>query len=328
MKRAILTIFALASLVVANAQSPKDLPAAVAKSYSKQIDAAVSDEFNGKKLDWSKWGRRNTGGYMVERYVDDKSLVVMESESNGGERVEYVSVKATTKDGKPRTAGIVTKTTGYFGFYVVKFRINGLGEDVLKDNKTIWHPSVWSGINSNIAESTKKVKNSGNWLEIDLMEWETGHNGWSCDAPARFVPSGGGKSRKVVTSGKGQEKAVLTNTIKHTDGAWATVGFEYSPDYLRIWEWRDGKWVDLNVRDVRFVDEDMARPELSYTPSTIGRAAAQPCFWLLGNVVSRYLYKGIEDGTCKYYMGDHSVDFDYFRYYPHKSVESAEWSCR
>lgn len=246
---------------------------------------------------------------------------------DGGKQVEYVSVKATVKDGEPRTAGIVTKSAGYFGFYVVKFRINGLGEDALKDNKTIWHPSVWSGINSNIAESKKRVKHTGSWLEIDLMEWETGHNGWSCDAPARFVASDG-KSRKVVTSGKGQEKAVLTNTVKHIDGEWATVGFEYSPDYLRIWEWKDGKWNDMNIRDVRFVDENKERAELSYTPSTIGRSAAQPCFWLLGNVVSRYLYKGIEDGSCKYYRGDHSIDFDYFRYYPHKSVEKTQWSCR
>ncbi len=327
MKREILSVALIAAVSMAIAQSPSDLPTAVAKSYSTKIDAKVSDEFNGTKLDWSKWGRRNTGGYMVEKYVDDKSLVVMESDTKGGERVEYVSVKATTKDGAPRTAGIVTKSAGYFGFYVVKFRINGLGEDVLKDNKTIWHPSVWSGINSNIAESTKRVKHTGNWIEIDLMEWETSHNGWACDAPARFVPKEG-KSRKVVTSGKGQEKAVLTKAIKHKDGEWATVGFEYSPDYLRIWEWRDGKWVDLNIQDVRFVDDNKDDPALSYTPTTIGRSAAQPCFWLLGNVVSRYLYKSIEDGSCKFHKGDHSIDFDYFRYYPHKSVENTKWSCR
>ncbi|WP_068473293.1 hypothetical protein [Saccharicrinis aurantiacus] len=318
----IVLIITLGLTQLSVSQSSQQLPKGTKENYTKYIDYSISDEFNGKGLDLTKWGRRNTGGYMVERYHADSTLVVMEQDGDA----KYVSIKASAKDGPIRTAGIVSRASGYYGFYVVKFRYRGFDSDDVRTNKSIWHPSVWSGCQDNI-DGVKRttVKGKSPWLEIDFMEWETGPNGWSCDAPARFTDSKG-KKRKVITKGPGLEKAILNEPVNIMDDRWQTIGLEYSPDHLKIWAWDGNNWNHIGERVATFVDVDEAAPEKSYTISTIGKPARTPMFWLLGNVVSRYLYPKIEDGTSKYNKDDLAVDFDYFRYYRHASAEKLDWS--
>lgn len=156
------------------------------------------------------------------------------------------------------------------------------------------------------------------------MEWETHKHGWSSDAPARLVDSTGVK-RKVITKGPGLEKAIMKDVVAIHDDRWQTIGLEYSPDYLKLWQKKEGRWTDYSDRLVTFVDDDPDKPESKYTITTIGRKAAQPAFWVLGNVVSPYLWPRIEDGTIKHTMHDMSFDIDYFRYYRHRSVQDADW---
>lgn len=298
------------------------LPKQISNSYTKEVDPAISDEFNSKKLDASKWGRRNTGGIYIEKYVNDKSLVKMGSDADG---TSYVSMIGTASDGKIRTGGIVSKSTGHFGFYVVRFRFEGLNSEGVTKNKTIWHPSVWGASRSNIAESDMVVANNGNWLELDFMEWYTPSNGWAAHTVARFVDKNG-KSRMV--SSKDNEKARMTEAQIEEYSEWATIGLEYTPDYLKMWRWVDGKWSEMEGNVVRFVDIDPSNPAASYTLTTIGRDSATPTFWIIGNVVSRFLYAKIKDGSVVHTMEDMRADFDMFRYYPHKSVENKHWSWR
>ncbi|TWT80251.1 hypothetical protein CA13_16640 [Planctomycetes bacterium CA13] len=325
MRITLIALLLLCCSVCGLAQEVTDLPAESSRHYADAIDPSISDEFNSSRLDTQKWGRRNTGGASVADHSGDDSLIVMESEeSDDHSSTQYVSVKATAKNGPVRTGGIVSRASGYYGFYVVRFRYRGLNSPEVIEKKTIWHPAVWSGKSDNIDDANRTTASDGYWLEIDFVEWETQTGGWSCDAPARLVDSKGVK-RKVVTKGHGMEKAIMKDEVAIHDARWQTVGLEYSPDFLKLWQWKNGRWEYYNDRHVAFVEDDLRRPESKYTITTIGKKAAQPCFWLLGNVVSRYLVPAIESKTIKHTMEDMSFDIDYFRYYRHKSIQDADW---
>ncbi|MFI3322140.1 MAG: hypothetical protein R3Y50_06405 [Rikenellaceae bacterium] len=314
---------------VAIAQLPSQLPTKSSKIYANSADKRLSDEFNGKEVNWAKWNRRMDGGVGIEDYVTDGSLVVMESEECNGEHVEYVSMKATTIDGKPRTAGLVGETSGHFGFYTVRFRFKGLNTEDVKKNMTIWHPSVWSSVFTH-QTFDREAKISGdnlNWLEIDLMEWETGLNSWSCDAPARFTDSKG-EMRRAVRSGEDMEKAMIKECEDRDHEQWTTLGLEYADTHMKLWEWIDGKWVDISDREVKIIDDNLECPEKSFTPSSIARSVCKPMYWIVGGVVSRFLYPSIQDGTCTHSLADAQFDYDFFRYYPLKSIENEHWAWR
>ena len=321
-----LSMFMLAAFCMSvSGQTVASLPAEVRRRYVAEVDASISDEFNAASLDTNKWGRRHSRPESVGKFAGDESLVAMESETSPADTtVRYLSVKATAKGGAPRTAGIVSRASGYFGFYVVKFRYRGLDAPDVQQKRTIWHPSVWSAITDHAKDKSRKSTNSRFWLEIDLMEWETAKHGWSSDAPARLVDSTG-EVRKVVTKGPGLEKAIMKDEVAIADDGWQTVGLEYTPEYLKLWQWKNGEWGNYSDREVNFVEHDLQTPESRYTISTIGRKAAQPCFWVLGNVVSPYLLPRIEAGTVTQTMRDMSFDIDFFRYYRHKSIEEADW---
>ncbi|MFI3285868.1 MAG: hypothetical protein R3Y08_04365 [Rikenellaceae bacterium] len=330
MKRCLLFIALLGICNFATAQLPSELPTSSKRIYSKRPDCRISDEFNDGEINWSKWNRRMDGGVAIEDYVTDGSLVVLESEMDGDQEVNYVSMKALTRDGKPRTAGIVGETSAHFGFYVVRFRFRGLDSADVKANKTIWHPSVWSSVftHQTFDRAAKISGENRNWLEIDLLEWETGFNTWSCDAPARFVDSKG-EMRRAIRSGEEMEKAMIKECDQdRVHEEWVTLGLEYSDTHMKLWEWIDSRWVDISDREVKIIDDNVESPESSFTPSSLARSVCKPMYWILGGVVSRFLYPEIQDGTTTYSMADAHFDYDFFRYYPLKSIEKEHWAWR
>ncbi len=318
-------LFYLAETLPTFAQDVKELPREVSKNYEQVIDQSISDEFNASKLDKKKWARRNTGGAYVEDYFRDKSLVTFESEREGATSTKYISMKGIASDGKIRTAGIVSTASGFYGFYVTRFRFRGLSTENVAKHKTIWHPSVWGGMLDNADGVVKRTNKSKYWLELDMMEWDPAKNGWGSHTNARFLDSNG-KSR--IVNVRNEEKAKMVDDIQYPKEEWITLGLEYTPEELVAWQWKDNKWVKINDREVKFVDIDKSNPEASYTIDKIGKESRQPIFWMLGNVVSRYLYKRIENKTVTHSMDDMSVDFDYFRYYPHVSTTGGHWSWR
>lgn len=324
MIRTISAVFLLISFwQLANAQSSQQLPAGTREQYVSYVDASISDEFNASKLDLNKWGRRATGGYMVSDFLNDSSLVVMKSQMlQDGEKVNYLSIKGIGEDGPIRTAGIVSKATGYYGFYVVRFRYEGFDNPLTKQEGTIWHPSVWGAETNHAARLKRNIGKQDFWVEIDFMEWEG--RCWSSDAPARLVDSKG-KKRKVITKGEGIEKCVMRKEVQKFDNEWQTIGLEYSPEYFKLWEWKNGKWQPMGDRVVRFVEDDAEVPESKYTLATMGKKARTPVFWLIGNVVSRYLYPKIEDGSTQKAKNNMNVDFDFFRYYRHVDAVKMDW---
>lgn len=309
------------------AQTVKELPKKVRCNYVNYIDASVSDEFNSNKLDEKKWTRRNSGGASIQDYYKDTSLVKMEQErETDGGVINFVSLKASAPKGKPKTAGLVNTASAFYGFYTVRFRFRGFNTDEVKEKGSIWHPSVWCGITNHNADIKKmSTKKNDHWTEIDFMEWENGANGWSSDAPSRFKDSKGVK-RKVITKGKGAEKAIMTKgPIQEYAPIWQTLGLEYTPEYLKLWQWIDGEWKHIGNRVINFVEDDLQTPENSYTLSTIGKKARKPVFWVLGNIVARHIAAKINKGINKHTMNDLSVDFDFFRYYRHKEAENMDW---
>ena len=307
-------------------QTVKELPKETKENYVSYRDASISDEFNDDVLDTNKWGRRNTGTSSTKNHYKDESLVTMEKEKLGDNvETNFVSIKGTAKNGPIITAGIVSRASGYYGFYVVRFRFRGFDTQEIKDKGTIWHPSVWSGRQDNIDGVDRFSSAADHWIEIDLMEWENGENGWSSDAPARFTDSKGIK-RKVITKGAGAEKAIMKKEVVQSyQPVWQTIGLEYTPDYLKLWKWDEDDWVCYGERVVRFVDDDMVNPEIKYSINSIGKKARKPCFWLLGNIVAGYINERVEKGTNMQTMDDMSVDFDFFRYYRHVGAEHIDW---
>lgn len=304
-------------------QTSQQLPEGTHENYVTYRDASISDEFNGSKLDLKKWGRRNTGGYMVEDFHKDSSLVTMESRDlRNGNQVNYVSVKGIGEDGPIRTAGIVSRASGYYGFYVVRFRYRGFNTVDVTEYGNIWHPAVWAARTDHIDGVSRTTCGSDFWLEIDFMEWVGKY--WGSDAPARITDSKGVK-RKVVTKEPGLEKGIMREKVAILDSVWQTIGLEYSPEHLKLWEWKEGQWRHIGDRVVEFVEDDLVIPESRYTISTIGRKARTPAFWILGNVVSRYLYDDIENGTTNRAMNDVAIDFDFFRYFRHVDTEEMDW---
>ncbi|GAA4236419.1 hypothetical protein GCM10022291_20710 [Postechiella marina] len=307
------------------AQSPQQLPEN-GNQYESFRDNSISDEFNSKTLNTAKWGRRNTGGGSIQGHENDKSLVVMEKETLKGQTTNYVSIKGTTENGSPKTAGLVSNASAFYGFYTVKFRFRGFDDPEVIEKGSVWHPSVWSAIGNYTGGKKKSsIKNSDSWTEIDFMEWENRANGWSSDAPSRFRDSKGVK-RKVLTKGKNAEKAIMTKGPFQTYApVWQTIGLEYTPEYIKLWQWKNGEWAHMGKRVVKFVKEDEVNPESKYTISTIGKSARKPTFWYLGNIVAGFILEKVENGTNTHTIKDLSVDFDFFRYYRHKSTKNLDW---
>ncbi|NIJ45931.1 hypothetical protein FHR24_002402 [Wenyingzhuangia heitensis] len=308
--------------VCAKAQTPKELPNKNGEQYTTYRDNSVSDEFNSNSLDTNKWSRRNSGGASIQNYDTDESLVVIEKDADG---TQYISIKASAPNGVPKTAGIVNKASAFYGFYTVRFRFRGFNTSDVKEKGSIWHPSVWCGVTNHHSDDKRKSTKSKFWTEIDFMEWENGANGWSSDAPARLTDSYR-KTRKVVTKGKDAEKAIMTKgPFKTYAPEWQTLGLEYTPEYIKLWQWKNGKWEHIGERVVHFVEEDVTTPEKKYTLSTIGKNARQPTFWVLGNIVAGYILKKVEEGTTTHTMNDLATDFDFFRYYRHNSILDEDW---
>ncbi|WP_109830914.1 LamG domain-containing protein [Reichenbachiella versicolor] len=305
--------------IVTQAQTVSQLPSGTKENYVNYRDASISDEFNSKKLDNKKWARRNTGNETTTPYINDKSLVQMEKEG----RVQYVSIKAERKDDEYRTAGIVSAATGYYGFYVTRFRYRGVDTPEVKKKRTVWHPSIWGARLDNVEGKNRTSCPPDFWLELDFMEWKNGSNGWGSHTNARMLDSKG-KRRNIIPAK--HEKAEMKDHADITDDRWQTIGLEYSPEHLKLWLWEDGQWKEYGDRVVNFVEDNNKVPESKYTQSSIGKKSRTPVFWILGNIVARYIYRQIQEGKNQRTSEDMSFDIDFFRYYRHIEAVDMDWA--
>lgn len=278
------------------ASSYAQLPKEIRKIYKNKIDIRVSDEFDGNgEVDLSKWNYRQTkpnGIATGENFVRKVN----------GNLVCY-GWKREKKAG-----GIVAKMQTHFGFIYTKFKVSG----IVNSQQTVWHPSIWSGQCNGQTDATKEcLKTGGNWLEIDMMEFEnTPTARWSSDAPARLKVSELKKSVKVndVNGRKlGYEKAVMIKKVTEGFHEWKRLGLEYHPEYLQLWEVKDHEWLKLGRRIIF----DNKKPTIGSIP----KACATPMFWYIGNLFNPYKnQKFVEEEVT-----NSTLEVDYFRFYPIKN---------
>ncbi|MFI3277431.1 MAG: hypothetical protein SNH13_02790 [Rikenellaceae bacterium] len=288
--------------------------------YASKPDYSISDEFDSDAKYEQKWKRRilpTKVGKSVDQ--NDPSLVTFESDND----VKYISFKGVADDDKGkniRTSGIISQKTAYGGFYVTRFRILGLDTEKCKTHGTIWHPSIWCAKWGKDYDTSNFKKNES-WLEIDFIEWEG--KSWSCDAPARFLFSNGVMG-KVNDRDKVDFGAIKASVLDEKDNLnrdhtqWTTLGLEYNSKFIKIWEYKDGKWINISSRTVDFVDENPNRLEDSFRQASLGKSAYKPVIWVLGNVTSPWMLGRLtgDNDAKRPSCEDMSIDIDFFRYYP------------
>ncbi|MDO6801341.1 hypothetical protein Q4595_02655 [Wenyingzhuangia sp. 1_MG-2023] len=274
-------MFAIACVFTTIGVNAQKLPKELKGIYECKPDAKYSDEFNGK--------RKNNS-------FDTKKWHYRESTKKGlGQGQEFVE----EKDGKLFCYGIKEKrksgaivSNDYFQYvwYAVKWKTTG----IYHNKRNAWHPSVWGSL-----DDTKKGKVPGtyekgmSWMEIDIMEfstWKASGTDWNADAPAYIWVDSIQKRAKVNKLGKkfGWKKAMMTDGKKdkykgkvigsHSFDEWQTLGMEYHPEYLQLWQIDNGEWVKIGHRVV-FTNNDV-KPSLR----TVPKKAVKPLYWYIGNL--------------------------------------------
>lgn len=261
-------IFIIITTGIAYSQTPPD---AVKQSYDTVINWDVSDNFDF--LDLDKWCYRKPDNLTGD---GRKYVSIVDS--------SYLSIKCDVSDEKG--GGISGLNYCRFGFFVTKFRIEGITTGV----KSHTHPAIW-GYRYNMGETGKLAPVEGNdWMELDWMEYFSWSNPpcWNSDAP----PNLDGVREKELRS------IMLDNGIKTVFGQWETIGLEYHPDYMQVWEFVDGSWKKLGRR-VNAGDVQSA--------TTMKRSCMQNMYWIISNV---YFYhsNGVD--------GDSWLHVDFFHFYP------------
>jgi hypothetical protein len=276
---------------LSNAQPPKK----VKDIYDTKVDKSISDEFDGNgEIDLKKWNYRQTkptGIAVGKKFVHKEN----------GKLICYGWKK------ERKAGGIVTKNKSHFGFIETKFKVSG----IFNDRQTIWHPSIWGAqCNGQVDFGKECLKSDGNWLEIDMMEFEnTPTARWSADAPARVRVESLKRSVKVNdNNGKklGFKKAIMIKKVTDNFHAWRQLGLEYNPKYLQLWEVLNGEWTKMG-RKIVF---NHKTPSLSSIP----KECASQMFWYLGNLFNPYKNQKFEEKE----VTNSTLEIDYFRFYPLK----------
>lgn len=275
----------------------ENLPTTLAKLYQQVPDVKTSDEFDTGQLDTTKWTYRNNktrkGLALDPSYIEFANL----NDDNA-----YISLKGKGKELKG--VGISALHQTHYGFFETRWRARGFKKDVA----TSFHPGIWS-FWGNDGKIKKGISGKGAYtMEIDLMEFSNWpHTHWSTDAPVFY-----NKKRIVATSSKAEsdpdfdgDKAILIdppNSARTDFDQWSILGMEYTPDYLQMWEQKNGEWQKVG-RTVYFSDEN--------TKGSIKKRHRNELYWIMSNLF-------IEFGGKKKDRSDTRLDIDYFRYYPMK----------
>ena len=248
------------------------VPAEVRDHYEAIIDQEISDDFDS--LDFSKWEYRRPDDNLVG---DGRKYVSITDEG-------YLCVKCDVSDKKG--GGISSLNYCRFGFFITKFKIQGIHTN----EKSHTHPAIW-GFRYNMGEQGKLAPVEGkDWMELDWMEYHSWSSVscWNSDAP----PNIEGERYKDLRS------VMLDNDIKTEFGIWETIGLEYHPDYMQVWEFVNDRWHRLGRRisagDVQ-------------SRTTMKRTCMQNMHWIISNVYFHHA-NGTDDDSWLF--------IDYFHFYP------------
>ena len=298
-------------LAVVSAANGQDIPQALYGVYEQEADAKYSDEFNAKRdknaFDTSKWHYRKTtkgrpGLGQGQEYVQEKN----------GKLICY-GLKSTRKGG-----AIVSNRYFQYGFYAFKWRAKGMPHN----RRNAWHPSVWGSFNDTKGSKVPSTSTRGDsWMEIDIMEFSTSSKTstyWNTDAPA-YIWVDTLMRRIKVNKGLGPKfgwkKAVMTDGVKDAFNGdvigtknhhkWKTLGMEYHPEYLQLWQKEGRKWYAIGHR-IRLTSN-----KVKPSRKTVPRKAAKPLYWIIGNLFLPHGKTKIEEAQ----ITNAKLELDWFRYH-------------
>ena len=267
-------MFFLSLVTIVSAHGQKNPPKQVRYLYSNKVDRNISDDFNS--IDWTnKWTWR--------RGMGDSSQVqiVMQTDT-------FVSIKgnAATKLG----AGLSSLHTTKYGFYVTKWRLRGIKDGV----KTPWHPSIWAAVDNFGVRNYKLDPKPYQRLEIDFMEAF-----WVPNWSSHVICWEGNKTKVHYPRPKSPQMPTKE---------WSVLGFEYTPEYIAFWEFKDNDW--QFIQSVPFTEgKTVIGKQINY-------GYRQKVYWILSNI---YI-KNKETASPDTYL-----DVDYFYYYPFTFYPNYYW---
>ncbi len=246
-----------------------NLPNSVANQYAKNRDRSISDDFS--TIDFNKWSyRRDMGNGVGEgtkyAYIINNSYLSLKGDN------------ATKKGG-----GLSALKSSHFGFYQFKYRVIGLKPGV----DSPWHPSIWGDKNNSGKIWKALTPQPKDKIEIDMIEFYNKPSRWNSHAIAK-------------TDGLRSKSGKLVVGSSDFDNNWHIMGFEYHPNYLQLWENKNGKWEKVG-RKVTFTDGET-------TNTTVNKKNRKPIFNILSNK-----YHVAEADANK----DSWLHIDYFYYFPY-----------
>jgi hypothetical protein len=255
------------------------LPASVSASYSKSLDSAVSDDFNGASVDFTKWQYRTDG-----TAVWGTSSTYVYTATTGSDH--FLTLKGSYADGKG--SGITSRAKTKYGFYVVRWQLIGQQNGVADG----FHPAIWGSAcdfsGPNMGNCIPDVAEHGYHLETDFMETysSTGTPSWS----SHFILLDSGKVYETIPM------APTYTTFPNTSSDWITMGYEYTPTYMAIWQNTNSTWTLL---------KQMPITANGSSTTNINEAYRTPLYWILSN----YYY------TPAQVTRDSWLNIDYFYLY-------------
>src|SRR6476661_5544878 len=105
-------------------------PSSISALYSAVLDTAVSDDFNGDAIDFTKWQYRTDG--TSEWGTTNSDVYIAQT---GADR--FVSIKGSLSP--LRGSGISTKALTKYGFFITRWKVHGW----VDGGASGWHPAIW-----------------------------------------------------------------------------------------------------------------------------------------------------------------------------------------
>jgi len=284
---------ALASLlfsatpVVAQREGPTP-PSNVSNQYHGYYPG-VSDNFNGGSINWSLWTRRQTNIASKGSLADWRL-----GQQNGG----WMRLHGKKINGNYVGNGFCSKPAKSYntGFFVTRWKFTGQPSH----NKTIYHPSIWSA-NWNNGVDSANIPTGPNWLEIDLMEYDS----WPHYSPAsHLVP----RVNNQLPSGSSRPKMVDGGVItSFGDQTW---GLEYHKNYIRTWKYTNGSWSQVG-RTV------WASWTTNWATNKYSEKCRKKMYWILSNITPDW--QRTPAALNNNSTANTTFSVNYFEYYPAKS---------
>ncbi|MEM6551122.1 MAG: hypothetical protein AAF750_03240 [Planctomycetota bacterium] len=243
------------------------------------MDPSVSDDFD--RLDPAKWEKR------ASKPRSDGAAGNIKASHNQLERegdTRFLSLLAS----KTGEAGISAKHPHRYGFTVCRWRLRGIE----LGKKHAAHPAIWSFSFNMGVSRINRPNDNGKTLEIDWMEYikwlrVPGYH-------ARILPADGG--------GSDTERSVYMFQNQTDFDGWRVHGYEYTPDYVQLWEHVNGQWQKKGA-ELRFGDSTDVEGKV------MDRDYRSDQFFVLSNIWF---------DKPEYDLSPVRLDIDYLHHYPMK----------